>query len=169
MVDIGMAEPITISESIPPRTRLTVQMKDDGSAEPVHPATPRTEGGFFWGYTVRKCGSLSNVFTQSPYEDGYDVSIGTSERGVPLSRAFPPSDRTLSFSHLLVVFGGPRGLEFAAMNDGDLSEMNIAQGRTKELFDHWVNVVPNQGTRSIKTDEAMLIALMSLRRLWDMS
>ncbi len=55
------------------------------------------------------------------------------------------------------------------MNDSALSEMNIAQGRTKELFDHWVNVVPNQGSRSIKTDEAMLIALMGLRKLWESS
>ncbi len=101
-----MNEPITISESIPPRTRLTVHLQDGGNPEPVHPTAPRTDGGYFWGYTVRKCNALSDVFTQSPYEDGYDISIGTSERGVPLSRAFPSPD-VLNFSHLLIVFGGP--------------------------------------------------------------
>ena len=170
VVDIGMPQTVTITESIPPKTRLTLKMSDDprGTPEPVHPAAPRKDGGYFWGFSVRTASSLSNVLTESPYEDGYDMSIGTSERGVPLSRAFP-SYEPASFSHLLVIFGGPRGLEYAAMNDEALGEMGIAGARTKELFDHWVNVLPNQGTRGIRTDEALLIALTGLRRLWDSS
>jgi predicted SPOUT superfamily RNA methylase MTH1 len=173
VVDIGLPNTVTITESIPPKTRVTLKMPDDSSSgappEPVHPAAPRTDAGYFWGFSVRRAASLSSVLTESPYADGYDMSIGTSERGVPLSRAFPNYDQTASFSHLLVVFGGPRGLEFAAMNDPQLGEMGIAGGRTKELFDHWVNVLPGQGTRGIKTDEALLIALTGLRRLWDSS
>ncbi|KAK0733746.1 putative RNA methyltransferase [Lasiosphaeria miniovina] len=168
IVDIGMSNPVTISETIEPRTRLTLKMVDDGTPEPVHPTAPRTEVGYFWGYTVRKATSLSDVFTQSPYEDGYDLSIGTSERGLPLSRAFP-EHKEFNFNHMIIVFGGPRGLEFAAMNDGELGELGIVGPRTKELFDHWVNVLPNQGSRGIRTDEAMLIALTGLRRLWDTS
>ncbi|KAL2129722.1 hypothetical protein VTI74DRAFT_7402 [Chaetomium olivicolor] len=170
VVDIGMPSTVTINESIPPKTRVTLKMPDDsyGTPEPIHPTAPRTEAGYFWGYSVRKASSLSNVLTESPYEDGYDLSIGTSERGVPLSKAFPSYDQA-NFNHLLVVFGGPRGLEYAAMNDPQLGEMGIAGARTKELFDHWVNVLPNQGTRGIKTDEALLIALTGLRRLWDSS
>jgi predicted SPOUT superfamily RNA methylase MTH1 len=85
-----------------------------------------------------------------------------------LNKTFSSSS-TPDFKHLLIVFGGPRGLEFAAMNDPDLTGMSISGGRTKELFDHWVNVLPNQGSRSIRTDEAMLIALAGLRGLWDSS
>ncbi|KAK3944039.1 putative RNA methyltransferase [Diplogelasinospora grovesii] len=167
-VDIGMAETVAIAETIPPRTRLTLKMPDGprGTPEPVHPATPRTEGGYFWGYSVRAAPSLSGVFTQSAYEGGYDLSIGTSERGLPVSRAFP-ADRNVDFKHLLIVFGGPRGLEYAAMNDPELSEMSISGSRTRELFDQWVNVLPNQGSRGIRTDEAMLIALTALRGLWE--
>jgi methyltransferase len=170
VVDIGMPHTVTISESIPPKTRVTLKMPDDpqGTPEPVHPAAPRTEAGYFWGFSVRKASSLSSVLTESPYEEGYDISIGTSERGLPLSRAFP-SHEPASFNHLLVVFGGPRGLEYAAMNDPQLGEMGIAGARTKELFDNWVNVLPNQGTRGVRTDEALLIALTGLRRLWDNS
>ncbi|KAK3372380.1 putative RNA methyltransferase [Podospora didyma] len=168
LVDIGMGEPITIDESIPPKTRVTLKMNDGGTPEPVHPAAPRTDLGYFWGYTVRKATSLSDVFTQSPYEEGYDLSIGTSERGLPLSRAFP-EHKEVNFTHLLVVFGGPRGLEYAAMNDRELSELGVVGMRTKELFDQWVNVLPNQGSRGIRTDEAMLIALTGFRRLWDTS
>ena len=131
----------------------------------MHPKAPRLEGGYYWGYDVRRCGSLSAVFTESPFENGYDVSIGTSERGVPVNKAFPP--RRLEFNHLLIVFGGPRGVEWAASNDTDLADNGINAGKTKELFDHWVNMLPGQGTRSIRTDEAMFVALTALRRLWE--
>ena len=160
-----MREPVAVSESIPPKTRLTLHLPDSSEPEPVHPNSPRTDAGYFWGFSVRKCSSLSKVFTESAFEDGYDMSLGTSERGQPLARAFPDA-QTADFSHLLVVLGGPRGLEYAAMNDPDLCEINVAGGRTKELFDHWVNVLPNQGSRTIRTEEALLIALTGLRFLW---
>ena len=47
----------------------------------VSPSAPRTEQGLYWGYSVRLAPSFGAVFTQSPYEEGYDISIGTSERG----------------------------------------------------------------------------------------
>ena len=55
------------------------------------------------------------------------------------------------------------------MNDPELAELGIQGPRTRELFDNWVNALPNQGSRNIRTDEAMLIALMGLRHLWDSS
>lgn len=90
----------------------------------VAPHVPRTEGGHYWGYSVRLASCLSKpptltalsarqilipvgwkdaeklitstvhlqficcftvtagaVFSESPYKDGYDVTVGTSERG----------------------------------------------------------------------------------------
>ncbi|KAF4966804.1 hypothetical protein FSARC_5549 [Fusarium sarcochroum] len=170
LVEVGLDYPVEIEAEIPPKTRITLKFPDDENqyAEPVHPAAPRAEGGYYWGYTVRKANSLSNVFTESPYENGYDVSIGTSERGMPASRAFPHSKK-VNFNHLIIVFGGPRGLEFAAMNDEELASMDIQGSKTKELFDHWINVLPNQGSRTIRTDEAVLIGLTALRGIWDSS
>ncbi|SCO36127.1 uncharacterized protein FFNC_05059 [Fusarium fujikuroi] len=170
LVEVGLGEPVEVEAKIPVKTRITLKFSEDETQypEPVHPAVPRTEGGYYWGYNVRRASSLSNVFTESPYENGYDVSIGTSERGVPASRVFPPSKR-VNFNHLIIVFGGPRGLEFAAMNDQELSSMDIQGPRTKELFDHWVNVLPGQGCRNIRTDEAVFIALATLRGIWNSS
>lgn len=167
LVEVGLDEPVEIEEDIPPKTRVTLLFPEDQSQYPecVDPQAPRTEGGYYWGYTVRKCGSLSTVFTESPYENGYDMSIGTSERGTPIHKAFPPS-KPAKFKHMLIVFGGPRGLEFASMNDDELAKMDVQGSKTKELFDHWVNVLPNQGSRTIRTDEAMFIALTALRGLW---
>ena len=48
----------------------------------MSPSAPRTEQGLYWGYSVRLASSFGAVFTQSPYDDsGYDITIGTSERG----------------------------------------------------------------------------------------
>ncbi|KAH8838426.1 hypothetical protein MCOR27_003407 [Pyricularia oryzae] len=168
LVDIGMRKPITIAESIPPKTRLTLRFPGESydNAEAVDPAAPRTEGGYYWGFGVRRCASLSEVLTESPFEGGYDLSIGTSERGDVSANAFPHGKPPPQFKHLLIVFGGPRGLEFAAMNDPQLSEIGIGTGRVREVFDHWINVLPDQGSRNIKTEESLFIALTDLRRLW---
>ncbi|KAM0461911.1 hypothetical protein ACHAPV_002592 [Trichoderma viride] len=168
LVDIGQEKPVEIKEDIPPKTRVTLKLSEDESVpcECVHPHAPRTDAGFYWGYTVRKATSLSAVFTESPYENGYDLSIGTSERGSPASKEFPSSKR-VQFNHMLIVFGGPRGIEYAAMNDEELGGMGIQGGKTRELFDHWVDVMPNQGSRTIRTEEAMYIALTVLKRIWD--
>ncbi|OAQ85128.1 deoxyribose-phosphate aldolase [Purpureocillium lilacinum] len=172
LVEVGLEEPVEVEETIPPKTRLTLLFPDDESKPPtvVHPAAPREEGGYYWGYTVRRASSLSNVFTESPYEEGYDISIGTSERGTPISRAFPSSTpRPINFNHMLIAFGGPRGLEFAAMNDEQLNGIGIQGPKTRELFDHWIDVLPNQGSRTIKTEEALFIGLTALRSLWETS
>lgn len=171
LVEIGARTPIAVDADIPPRTRTTIHLPDgeQGPAESVHPAAPREDGGYYWGYSVRRAASLSAVFEESPHEGGYDVSIGTSERGTPVSRAFPDARKTLPFKHLLVVFGGPKGIEFAAANDPQLAEMGITPNKARELFDYWVNVLPNQGSRTVRTDEAVYIALMGMRRLWDQS
>ncbi|KAL6820957.1 putative RNA methyltransferase [Trichoderma sp. SZMC 28015] len=168
LVEIGLDKPVEIKEDIPPKTRVTLKISEDGSetADCVHPHAPRTEAGFYWGYTVRQANSLSAVFTESPYEGGYDVSIGTSERGSPVGKEFPYGKR-VQFNHVLIVFGGPRGIEYAAMNDEELGGMGIQGGKTRELFDHWVDVMPNQGSRTIRTEEAMYIGLTALKRIWE--
>ncbi|KAI1323626.1 DUF171-domain-containing protein [Xylariaceae sp. FL0255] len=171
LVDVGRRVPVEISHDVPPKTRITVQIDehDSSKAEPIDPSVPRTEGGYYWGFSVRRCESLSAVFEECAYEGGYDLSIGTSERGVSIPDAFPDGKKKepANFNHLLVVLGGPRGLEYAAENDPSLYKMGIVRGKTKELFDHWVNILPGQGSRTIRTDEALFIGLSRLQKIWD--
>lgn len=47
----------------------------------VSPSTPQKEADLYWGYNVRLASSLGAVFTECPYKSGYDLTIGTSERG----------------------------------------------------------------------------------------
>lgn len=56
----------------------------------VPPSAPRRDLGLYWGYTVRLASSLSTVFTQGPHNGGYDLTIGTSERGTSVDNFTMP-------------------------------------------------------------------------------
>ncbi|KAL9084690.1 MAG: hypothetical protein Q9165_007938 [Trypethelium subeluteriae] len=191
LVDIGIPQKIKVPVSIPPNTRVTLKLSSTSetsrvsptenyisAAEPVHPATPREEAGYYWGYTVRRTNSLSSVFTECPHDGGYDLSIGTSERGQPLSHLLSgPGNKSTqrassgddggkgrlpaNWDHLLVVFGGPPGIEAAVSADKELMAAGVKEA--KDVFDAWVNVFPGQGSRTIRTEEAIWVGLASLR------
>lgn len=176
-VEAGLRIPVTIKEQIPGNTRVTLKFvegaeeasKDGNSeiieAEPVNPDEPREESGYYWGFNVRKAGSLSDVFTECPYDDGYDITVGTSERGVSMEGLYSDDEgqKVGKFKHLLVVFGGVAGLEVAVKNDEELQKLGVVEA--KDVFDRWVDVCPGQGSRTIRTEEAVWIGLMGLRRL----
>lgn len=162
--------------TIPPNTRVTVKFKDVENpeivpgrellADAVAPSAPREEAGYYWGYSVRAAGSLSAVLTECPFDGGYDLTFGTSERGIPLPIFNGTSSGQPSipeFNHMLVVFGGVAGLEVAVKADEELEQLGVKS--PEALFDHWVNLCPGQGSRTIRTEEAVWLGLMGLRGL----
>uniref|UniRef100_A0A8D8LM69 Methyltransferase C9orf114 n=1 Tax=Cacopsylla melanoneura TaxID=428564 RepID=A0A8D8LM69_9HEMI len=114
----------------------------------VPPSLPRHEGGLYWGYNVRIANSLNEVFTQSPYGK-YDYIVGTSDKGAPLESVTVPQ-----YKHGLMMFGGLQGLEAALENDENLEAESV-----EELVDAYINTCPSQGSRTIRTEEAVLISL----------
>ena len=125
----------------------------------VSPAKPRTDKGIYWGYTVRVAEKFSHVFTKSPYKGGYDLTVGTSERGSSVDNCMLRKEENQKFKHLLIVFGGVKGLEVALKQDQDLSEIDDPS----ILFDVYLNTCPKQGSRTIRTEEAILVSLAALR------
>lgn len=173
LVDAGFSQKITVPANIPPNTRLTLKFPNasapadlqsfEAVAEAVAPSSPREEAGYYWGYTVRSASSLSTIFTESPYDGGYDITIGTSERGSLLASLASPPPAVSGFRHMLVVFGGVAGLEVAAKADENLAAIGVS--RPEELFDLWINLVEGQGSRTIRTEEAVWLGLMGLREM----
>ena len=174
LVDAGFGHPVAVPTMIPPNTRVTLRFPDNTShadidsseltAEAVAPSAPREEAGYYWGYSVRSASSLSTVLTESPFNGGYDLTFGTSERGLPiscLSNASSDQARVPEFKHMLIVFGGVAGLEVAVKADDELRKMGISE--PSGLFDYWVNLCPGQGSRTIRTEEAVWLGLMGLR------
>lgn len=180
-VDAGLQVPVRMPSSIPTNTRVTLKFTPEQSlssrslnAEAVAPEAPREEAGYYWGYSTRIAASLGEVFTESPFGDGYDYSIGMSERGIPLralaaqglEKARPTGQETKiipRWKHLLIVFGGVAGLEKALSNDKELQSRGVREA--SELFDAWVNLIEGQGSRTIRTEEAVWLGLMGLRSL----
>lgn len=152
-----------VDRDIPPGIRCTVKI--DPKSYPTHqsskkgiitgqvvsPTSPRDEAGIYWGYTTRMASSIGAIFDECPYEGGYDVKVGTSERGdvsiddsrFSLKKKQPSGEKKekssdftkeSKFDHLLIVFGGVSGIEESV--DADES-MTLSGEDSKKMFDVW--------------------------------
>jgi methyltransferase len=159
-VNVGLLNDVLVDKQLTEGLRVTVKLppncdnKSKLKGKIVSPSEPRQRTGIYWGYNVRIANSISQVFSQSPYESGYDVTIGTSDKGESVHAV---ESKSLKFNHLLIVFGGVLGLESAVENDDNLTIEDPSL-----LFDNYFNVVPQQGSRTIRTEEAVLITLAAL-------
>ncbi|POW22577.1 hypothetical protein PSHT_01041 [Puccinia striiformis] len=167
--DVGLAEPVQVAldegVSLPDWTRVTVQMPtgEGKMARLISPRLPTQTTGIYWGYSIRLASSISKVFTETPYasDGGYDLTIGTSERGQNVDDVV---DGIGEFKHMLLVLGGLSGLELSIATD-DTLEPRLTAADAPLLFDHWLNTLPFQGSRTVRTEEALLVSLGALRRL----
>ncbi|KAG7373792.1 putative RNA methyltransferase [Nitzschia inconspicua] len=165
LVNCGIRNrPVEIDRKISPGVRCTVELDKSAYTKPgqihgtvVSPSAPREDDGTYWGYTTRLATSIHDVFESCPYEAGYDLKIGTSERGdksVEDAKFGIPK-----FEHSLIVFGGVAGIEECV--DADES-LKVSGSHSRTLFDVWLNVCPYQGSRTIRTEEAVIISLAKL-------
>jgi methyltransferase len=171
----GLHKEVLLDRKLKPRTRVTIRMnterndtdeliyctRNNGRVHTgtiVSPNEPVRREGTFWGYRTRLASSLSAVFTESPYPDGYDLTVGTSERGKRVGEL--AGDTFDQCEHLLVVFGGLGGLETCLQGDSSLTADDPSA-----LFDLYLNTCAEQGSRTIRTEEAILISMSSLSPL----
>lgn len=89
------------------------------------------------------------------YISRYDLLIGTSDKGDSI---LEKQKESLSYDHAIIVFGGLLGLETALESDD-----NLTADDPSLLFDEYLNTIPNQGSRTIRTEEAILISLAVLQ------
>ena len=175
---MGLVNPVQIDKRLVAGTRVTVQSLPPDKADQkktkgkaVAPSFPRTARGIYWGYVVRQCESLGAVFAKCPFKGGYDLTVGTSEKGVDVKTLTesggekeddddkkPATKKKSPPKHVLIVFGGVRGLEFALENDQELDVDDVSL-----CFDHYVNTCVKQGSRTIRTEEAILVSLSALQ------
>lgn len=191
-VNIGLNRTVLVPGEFPFHTRVTVQvdpadlkkmrdLSESKHEEPraivVPPVEPIQKLNLYWGYYVRPTISLSAAVSDNLFAPGkknfYDIIIGTSERGDVIDEVeFKRNPKKLSesnqqvakkskceFQHILVVFGGIKGLEHSVACDRDLKETTDV----RTLFDYYINTCPNQGSTTIRTEEAILITLSALR------
>lgn len=166
--DIGLDRTAFVPQAIAPMTRVTLDVGDAATvkfmpdfgenmiiAKAVNPSAPRELHGLYWGYTTRIARGLTGLFKGGPFRDGYDLKIGTSERGevIPSNMLQLPA-----FQHALITFGGLDGIErFYSADQG------WAKRSPEDTFDMYLNTCPNQGSRTIRTEEAILISLACMQ------
>ena len=96
---------------------------------------------------------LANFFFKIISNFRYDITIGTSDKGDYVGdHEYPP------YRHLLIVFGGLRGLESALENDDALKVDD-----PRLLFDYYLNTMPNQGSSTVRTEDALICSLIILQ------
>jgi len=148
LIDIGFDEPaLLMGRQFTVDKRLTLRVTRIG--EPVEVAIANSrEIKEYWGYTISTANSLRQVVEN----DEWDLRIATSKKGSPFGRISKELlSRWKEATNVLIVFGAPtRGLIEIAQDEGT---------RVDEITDFVINVVPNQGTETVRTEEALLASL----------
>jgi predicted SPOUT superfamily RNA methylase MTH1 len=152
LVDIGVEQPATLrEEQLPVGKRVTVRINRI-TRQIETELVNRDEILDFWGYSVtEESKSLGKVLRNRDFE----LMIATSKYGTLFSDiAGEMYDRWRRAKTVLLVFGAPNtGLHEIVGYDGlDL----------KNLADFIVNMIPSQGTETVRTEEAIIASLAVL-------
>jgi len=156
MVDIGIERPILIPKALLQRNlRVTVKVKRKGKifiGELSDPNQIKT----YWGYEVRISKSpLGRILK----EGKYDLTIATSRLGKPITEVLNEiSDLWGKSKRALIAFGSPtRGLK-EILKDENISLENA--------FHFIINTIPNQGVKTVRTEEAIYATLSLMNFLF---
>jgi predicted SPOUT superfamily RNA methylase MTH1 len=152
VVDIGVQQPAVLRQKqFAIGERLTLQVINVGKQIEVQAAN-REDVPQYWGYKVRV---EKRSFGRLLVDGDFDLKIATAKIGdnfIDITNKINAKWR--SSQRVLVAFGAPsRGLHEIAQ-DENLKLENIA--------DFVVNMVPNQGTVTVRTEEALLASLAIL-------
>ncbi len=151
-VDIGVDVMVryagTASKRVPTLFRI-VETEPDVKIERVE----RSEAEAYIGYEVEMESNLIH-WLQTNHET---VRIVFSRKGTPFAKVERGIQNiTNTAKNIVGVFGGPRrGVMDIFANQKDALRSNV---------EYWVNVVPNQGTETVRLDEAMFIGLGVLNK-----
>jgi predicted SPOUT superfamily RNA methylase MTH1 len=152
VVDIGVQQSAVLRQKqFAIGERLTLQVINVGKQIEVQAAT-REDVPQYWGYTVRV---EKRSFGRFLVDGDFDLKIATAKIGDNfIDIANKINAKWRSSQRILVAFGAPsRGLHEIA-EDENLKLENIT--------DFVVNMVPNQGTVTVRTEEALLASLAIL-------
>lgn len=160
-VNVGLLNDVHVDKMLMPGLRVTVKIPPNQTNPKkikgivVPPNVPRAETGIYWGYTVRLAKNLTEVLTDCQYKGGYDLTIGTSDKGTSIDEI---KAKSLVYHHCLIVFGGLAGLEAIV----DVNP-NLDVDDPSLVFHKYLNTCPQQGSQTIRTEEAVFITLAELR------
>jgi hypothetical protein len=152
LVDIGVEHPALMREKqIDVGKRLTLRIAKLGEQIEVQTAN-KDEIPSYWGYTVS---AEKRSFGKLVKNGKFDLTVATSKFGTRFADvAEKIGERWKKASSILVSFGAPtRGLFEIARDEG---------ANLNDVVDFVVNTLPEQGTETVRTEEALLASLAIL-------
>ena len=152
IVDIGVQQPALLRQKqFIVGDRLTIQVVNIGKQIDVQTVS-REQVPQYWGYRVRV---EQRSFGQIAAEADFDLKIATARIGDNFMNVVDKIGEAWGSSQrILVAFGAPsRGLHEIVQDEG----LNLTA-----LADFTVNMVPEQGTVTVRTEEALFASLAIL-------
>ncbi|MBN2335013.1 hypothetical protein JXL21_05595 [Candidatus Bathyarchaeota archaeon] len=150
MVDVGVDRFIEVKGKAHRGSRVTMLVK---STEPLMlQPTRRSLVKMYWGYELRGSRQRLSELGHSPE---WDLTIATSRIGEPFDAVRHKMEKRWRGSkRTLIAFGGHReGVHEIIGREGK---------RAEECFEYIVNTVPDQGTETVRTEEAVHATLALL-------
>jgi len=149
LVDIGVEHPALLRETQwALGKRLTLQIVKAGERVEVQTLS-KDEIPYYWGYTVTV---EKHSFGKLVESRKFDLTIATSKIGAKfMDVAGKIGEKWKQANSTLVAFGAPtRGLHEIVRDEG---------ANLDDVVDFVVNMVPAQGTETVRTEEALLASL----------
>jgi len=154
-VDIGVERPILVPKArLSLDNRVTIRIIDLGKY-PKAVLVNRSEIQLYWGYRT----TVSNVsFGQLVKIRAFDLVIATSKRGTSFAKVRDKlAERWKKSRSILIAFGAPTH---------GLYEIVAREHLELDRVAHFtVNTMPNQGTETVRTEEAVFASLAILNLL----
>lgn len=153
-VDAGFKKFVLTNSRLQVNERVTVkltQTEPSLAAEVVHSSRLR----IYWGFEVTRIGVTLDKLIKG---EKPDLTISTSRNGKDVRSVLAPlAQRWIASKRTLVMFGSP---------SKEVREILAKESVTlDEVSDFEVNTVPNQGTETVRTEEALLATLSILNIL----
>jgi hypothetical protein len=152
LVDIGVNQPALLREQqFAEGNRLTLQVVKAGEKVEVQTAN-RDDVPVYWGFRVRV---ENRSFRHLVTGEEFDLTVATAKLGDKFLDVAGEIRRKWGHSqHILVAFGAPsRGLHEIVKEEGS---------KLEAIVDFVVNMIPEQGTATVRTEEALLASLAIL-------
>jgi predicted SPOUT superfamily RNA methylase MTH1 len=146
-VDLGLDRSINYPKTISERDPTLFRVKKI-SPQITLEIIDREDVEEYWGFAVERVRELSGLL-----EDAEDTTrIGFSRKAPPFHRLESDLQSTVAGTQaVLALFGGP--------GHGILEVFKEERETVKSNIDFWVNTIPDQGTETVRIEEALLVSL----------
>ncbi|MEM3378359.1 MAG: putative RNA uridine N3 methyltransferase [Candidatus Bathyarchaeia archaeon] len=154
LVDVGIETPALLREKhLAVGKRLTVKIAHVNGQVEVQTAN-RAEIPNYWGYEVTQA-MENNALTELLMSEKFDLKIATSKKGAKFTDvAEKIAQRWKKASSIILLFGSPKKGLYEIANEWKI--------KLDALADFVVNTIPEQGTETVRTEEALLATLAVL-------